>query len=113
LRLVRLLPAIRVASVIGGGILTALSIVITVPELIGRLGNPLTTDPTSEPIPVDPSVPSGAIDPATLLAMVTGVVPRMRAVRLCETPELRRTKICSCSSGRLWRQDREAVVSEK
>lgn len=74
LRLVRILPVLRVATVAVGAILTALSVVITLPELFGRLGGGATPVTPIDPIPVEPGVPSGGIDPVTLLAMGTGII---------------------------------------
>ena len=72
LRLTPLLPALRVASFAVGALLTAVSVVFTVPELLTLLTD--APAPSPDPGPIDPTSGGGGIDPASLLAMAAGVV---------------------------------------
>ena len=69
-RLAPLLPVVRVISFAIGALLTAISVVLTVPELL-MLTNSTAVSPS--PGTIDPTTTATPVDPASILAMVAGV----------------------------------------
>jgi hypothetical protein len=69
-RLAPLLPVVRVVSFAIGALLTAISVVLTVPELL-MLTNSAAVAPS--PGTIDPTTTATRIDTASLIAMVAGV----------------------------------------